>query len=373
MIEPKYDEDAVNLGYLKKVISDTEDNIEKEYQNVSKHYGSKPQPPYNKGDTWIDEDIVYTCINSRSIGTYQDSDWVTESGAKKEAERKSKTFLTQPTNYNVGDMWILQSDTDHKAGKKGEILVAVNGRRYYEENDWIAQLGYGTIRSINEVANNISDALERIKATKKDGIVTIFYSDTMPQTSIIGDLWYVTNNVDTFTKENLYKFNGTIWELVNDKLAVVAFEEANESRLVSDGKIQSFYSNNMPKNGMGVGDIWTNTTTKKLYRYNGTNWVAVYDTNLKDIRKDIETITETTTEIVTDLGKITQQVGEVETKITTLGYMEEAQGVTEILLDNAKNAEIVQLEIKGIKTYENNLFPQLNLFPGEIFSNEVVI
>ena len=129
MNEPKYDEDNVNLGYLKKVISNTEDNISKEYSDVSRHYASKPQPPYHKGDTWIDGNIVYTCINDREIGIYNDEDWVTESGAKEEAERKSKTFLTQPVNYNVGDMWILQSDTDHKAGKKGEILVAVNGRK----------------------------------------------------------------------------------------------------------------------------------------------------------------------------------------------------------------------------------------------------
>ena len=110
MLEPKYDEDTVNLGYLKKVISDTEEGIDNTYKNVSRHYASRPQPPYYKGDTWIDGDIVYTCINTRTIGLYQDSDWVTESGAKTEAETKNKTYLTQPSNYRPGDMWILQSD-----------------------------------------------------------------------------------------------------------------------------------------------------------------------------------------------------------------------------------------------------------------------
>ena len=159
MTEPKYDEDAVNLGYLKKVIFDTEENIEDTYKNVSRHYASKPNTPYYKGDTWIDGNIVYTCINSREIGLYIDSDWTTESGAKQEAERKNKTYLTQPSNYSAGDMWILQSDNDHKAGKKGEILISSAGRKEYNADDWTNMLGYGTIKSINEVAEDLNNAM----------------------------------------------------------------------------------------------------------------------------------------------------------------------------------------------------------------------
>lgn len=365
MNEPKYDEDNVNLGYLKKVISNTEDNISKEYSDVSRHYASKPQPPYHKGDTWIDGNIVYTCINDREIGIYNDEDWVTESGAKEEAERKSKTFLTQPINYNVGDMWILQSDTDHKAGKKGEILVAVNGRKYYKESDWINQLGYGTIRSINEVANNLNDALKQLKVNKEEGVVTIFYGSEPPSSMIKDDLWYATETIDNFIKENLYKYDGNGWNLVEDVLIAVAFEEANEARLVEDGKIQSFYSDTEPIGTIGVGDIWNNTENKKLYRYNGTNWSAVYDTNITEIKEDIEKITETTTQITTDLGSISQEVSAIETTVGTLGYKSEAMGVTEIHIENADNAEIIKLEIEGNKTYESNLYPGENIFPSE--------
>ncbi len=358
MTEPKYDEDVVNLGYLKKKISEAEDNINEQYSNVSKHYASKPQPPYHKGDTWIDGNIVYTCIKDREIGTYNDEDWVTESGAKEEAEQKNKVFLTQPINYSVGDMWILQSDTDHKAGKKGEILVAVNGRKYYEESDWVNQLGYGTIRSINEVANNLNDALKQLKVNKEEGVVTIYYGSTAPLTMIKNDLWYATEIIDNFIKENLYKYNGNEWILVEDQLIAVAFEEANETRLTEDGKIQSFYSSTEPKGTIGVGDIWNNTNNKKLYRYNGTNWTAVYDTNITAIKEDIEKITETTTQINTDLGNITQQVSAIETTVGSLGYKNEAVGVTQILLENSGEAEIIKLEVEGCKTYESNLFPR---------------
>lgn len=365
MTEPKYDEDVVNLGYLKKKISETEDNINEQYSNVSKHYASKPQPPYYKGDTWIDGNIVYTCIKDREIGTYNDEDWVTESGAKEEAEQKNKVFLTQPINYSVGDMWILQSDTDHKAGKKGEILVAVNGRKYYEESDWVNQLGYGTIRSINEVANNLNDALKQLKVNKEEGVVTIFYGNTTPSTMIKDDLWYATETIDNFVKENLYQYNGSEWTLVEDQLIAVAFGEANETRLVEDGKIQSFYSDTEPKGTIGVGDIWNNTDNKKLYRYNGTNWTAVYDTNITAIKEDVEKITETTTQITTDLGSISQEVSAIESTVGSLGYKSEAMGVTQILLENSGEAEIIKLEIEGCKTYESNLYPGENVFPSE--------
>ena len=336
VVEPKYDEDVVNLGYLKKIVADPEGNIENIYENVSKHYASKPQPPYHKGDTWIDGNIIYTCINDREIGTYQDSDWTTESGAREEAEKKNKVFLRQPSNYSVGDMWILQSDEDHRAGKKGEMLISTAGRKEYDSDDWINMLGYGTIRSINEVANNINDALKRLKIEKEEGIITIFYSNAIPENPILNDLWYVTESIDEYSKEKLYKYNGDNWELIKNNLITVAFEEANQDRLISDGKIQSFYTDIAPLDNIGVGDIWNDTTTKKLYRYNGTNWIAVYDTNINEIRKNVETVTETTVQIQTDLGGINQRVNSVETTITTLGQIEKAEG-KEITVDASSN------------------------------------
>lgn len=313
MSEPKYDEDVVNLGYLKKLINNETCNTGD--TTISKHYASKPTPPYYAGDTWIDGNNLYTCVNTRLIGPYTDSDWTTESGAKEEVESKNRIYLTQPSNYNIGDMWILQSDNDHKAGKKGEILISTVKRQTYDEGDWINMLGYGTIRSINEVANNISDALERIGVTKTSGKITIFYDDKIPETAIKDDLWYVTDNLDDYIAENVYKYDGNTWEKVEDSLSVVAFEEANEARLVNDGKIQSFYSETEPTENLGVGDIWKDKTTNKLYRYNGTNWVSVYNTNLNEIRENIETITTITTELSTDLGSVVATVSETETRL----------------------------------------------------------
>lgn len=161
MSEPLYDEDLVNLGYLNKKIKEATENV-KISDNISKHYSSKPQPPYNAGDTWIDGNIIYTCINSREIGTYTDSDWTTESGAKEEAKNKNRVFLIQPSDYNAGDMWILQTDTDHPEGRKGEILVTTVGRQGYEESDWVKKVSYGTIEYIDGIKEELNTEMNTI-------------------------------------------------------------------------------------------------------------------------------------------------------------------------------------------------------------------
>ena len=333
MTEPKYDEDLVSLGYLNKTIEETEETISEKYKNVTKHYGTQPQPPYYEGDTWIDGNKIYVCINTRKIGMYQSSDWITESGATELAKKKNQIFLRQPDNYNAGDMWILQNDNDHKAGVKGEILISIAGRKEYEPNDWINMLGYGTIRSINEVAGNLNGAIDRIGVVEDaiaDGVIITFYQSTIPEGVHIGDLWYVTGKVENYIEGKLYRYDGENWCLLDDPDIQKAFDEANEARLVADGKIQSFYSKEAPTKDLGVGDLWIDLANdNKLYRYNGTNWVAVYDTRIDELEETTTETTERVTSIESDLGKIDLKVSENTKTITTVSskLKEKVKGV----------------------------------------------
>ena len=72
--EPKYDEDVVNLGYLKRILglkdTDTLTIV------VTKNYGTAPNPPYNLNDTYMYEGKVYICIKARSVGEFNPNDWV---------------------------------------------------------------------------------------------------------------------------------------------------------------------------------------------------------------------------------------------------------------------------------------------------------
>lgn len=71
--EPKYDEDVVNLGYLKRILGlkDT-DSVA---IIVTKNYGTAPNPPYSLNDTYMYDGKVYICIKARDIGEFNPDDW----------------------------------------------------------------------------------------------------------------------------------------------------------------------------------------------------------------------------------------------------------------------------------------------------------
>jgi len=320
--EPKYDEDLVNLGYLNEKLQDTQENINKDVsektQGLSTHYTNTPQPPYKAGDTWIKDNKIYTCITTRDVGVFNQADWVTESGATELAESKNKTYTSQPKNYHVGDTWILQSDTDHKAGKKGEILNAVQNSEGYNESHWVKDIKYGLQSDINKIAEDLDEAINKVNEDieiVEGKITTTYYQNTIPEGKE-GDLWYATEAVDIYEKGKIYRFNGEIWKILDDPDIKKAIENANQAQLTADKKIQTFYSNTEPTEDIGVGDLWINLSDKnKLHRYNGTNWTPTYDTRIDELVETTTETSETVAEIQTDLGKVTTRVTTVETTI----------------------------------------------------------
>lgn len=202
MTEPYYDEDLVNLAFLRKKLGKTDETIEEATKNISRHYGSQPMPPYNVGDTWSDGSSIYTCIHSRLVGNYVAEDWTTESGALDIATNKSKVFLRQPANYQMGDMWLLQTDTDHPLGKKGEILIANKNGKEYKEDDWVKELTYVTHEEKLEIDKKIETATNNIAELKTTSTnITARVQETEVRLN------------DTYTKEDIEAMNG---ELADD-------------------------------------------------------------------------------------------------------------------------------------------------------------
>lgn len=196
MTEPRYDEDSVTLGYLRKVLNN-EITSEKS-TSISKVYSTQPKPPYSKGDIWIDGNNVYVCINSRKVGYFSLSDWSTESGAKQEAEYKTRTYLTIPSNYRMGDLWILQSDNDHKSGKKGEILVANKNAESYNADDWVKEISYVTQEERQEINEELQTATNNIaKLETTAGLIEA----RVVQTEVKLDNTYSKEEVEALNEE----------------------------------------------------------------------------------------------------------------------------------------------------------------------------
>lgn len=96
--------------------------------------------------------------------------------------------------------------------------------------------------------------------------------------------------------------------------------------------------------------------------------VNKYEQKITEIVENQSEFESKLTQVVTDLDGIKQTVSDSVT------YKREISGITEIFLEDAGEAEILKLEVKGNRTYEANLFPGEDLFPSdELFANQEVL
>lgn len=81
--------------------------------------------------------------------------------------------------------------------------------------------------------------------------------------------------------------------------------------------------------------------------------------------KKITQLTSDVSEHEQTLVKHEQDINGIrQTVSNTAEYKRRTEGITQLHLENAGQAEILKLEVKGNKTYEANLFPGPDVFPG---------
>lgn len=130
--------------YTDDLVYDLQDQIDKKIQTYnqpndpSTAWTAKDEKMKHKGDLWYNPSTAET---KRYTGTR----WELQPEAEKLAKTKSTVWHSTPTvPYYKGDLWILQSDTAHTAGKKGEILTCTTTRTYanYIASDWVKEIRY---------------------------------------------------------------------------------------------------------------------------------------------------------------------------------------------------------------------------------------
>lgn len=86
--------------------------------------------------------------------------------------------------------------------------------------------------------------------------------------------------------------------------------------------------------------------------------------SINQIEGKITQLAEQTTEHETKLTQQEQDINGIKTKVeNTAQYKRESDGVSEVHIVDAGQANILKLEVQGNKTYEANLFPRANLYP----------
>jgi hypothetical protein len=77
--------------------------------------------------------------------------------------------------------------------------------------------------------------------------------------------------IDTNDGNRLYRHNGITFIEVQDDAISQAITDAAGAQATADGKVTTFYAATAPV-AEGVGDLWFDTDDNILYRWNGTSW-----------------------------------------------------------------------------------------------------
>lgn len=169
------------------------------------------------------------------------------------ADGKITSFYqaSPPTADGVGDIWI---DTDDE-----------NKLYRWDGTSWVLSRDTGITNAINAA----SDA----QATA-DGKIVTFFQASAPTAEAIGDLW-----IDSDDGNQIYRWSGTAWVLARDTGIATAIASAANAQATADSKILTFYQTTMPTGT--IGDLWFDTDDgNKLYRHNGTTFVAAQDAGI---------------------------------------------------------------------------------------------
>ena len=194
------------------------------------------------GDLWIDSD------DKNKMYRWNGSSWVSVRDAG-----KITTFYstTTPTAEAIGDLWYNSSTL---------ILKRWNG------SSWQDAATYGaTSAQVADIAAAQSSA--DAAYVLADGKIETFFQTTSPAGASTGDLWF-----DIDDQNKLYRYNGTSWVVAQDGAIGDAITAAAGAQATADSKIVTFFATATPT-AEAIGDLWYNSSTLLLKRWNGSSWV----------------------------------------------------------------------------------------------------
>ena len=183
------------------------------------------------------------------------------SKAQSTADGKSTTYLSKPTNgYKKGDLWILESDTVHSAGKKGDILTANQNSASYVASHWKKVVRYTDDSALEEfIEGDFKDTIDSIN-NQIDKKAETWYQTADPSTAWTtaelkkehtGDMWYDTT--DGVTK----RWDGTSWQ--KQDIPDEVFDKIDGKKSIYTSKPSSY----------SVNDLWI---LEQAYTLNGVSY-----------------------------------------------------------------------------------------------------
>lgn len=246
----------------------------------------RPHPGYAPGTFYVWQEL-------------QDSELVQAIAIANEAlelgKEKNRIFTSTPvTPYDVGDLWV--------QGATGDIMRCKTARESgaFTSSDWEKASKYTDDSALKnfingDFANAIDTMTEQI-----DGKIETWFQTSDPASNWttnaekakhVGDMWYNSSTKLLKCYRQTFRFvNGMgtvvyIWQTIEDKKAIDAYDAASKAQDTADGKRRVFVAQPYPP--YDVGDLWVDgqelrrcITARSSGSWNTNDWVvAVYYDN----------------------------------------------------------------------------------------------
>lgn len=246
----------------------------------------RPKPGYAPGTFYVWQEL-------------QDSELAQAIAIANEAlelgKEKNRIFTSTPVPpYDVGDLWV--------QGATGDIMRCKTARESgaFTSSDWEKASKYTDDSALKNFINgDFANAIETM-TEQIDGKIETWFQTSDPASTWttntekakhVGDMWYNSSTKLLKCYRQTFRFvNGTgtvvyIWQTIEDKKAIDAYDAASKAQDTADGKRRVFVVQPYPP--YDVGDLWVDG--KELRRciiarasgsWNTNDWVvAVYYDN----------------------------------------------------------------------------------------------
>ena len=210
-------------------------------------------------------------------------------------KEKNRIFTSTPVPpYDVGDLWV--------QGATGDIMRCKTARESgaFTSSDWEKASKYTDDSALKNFINgDFANAIDKM-TEQIDGKIETWFQTSDPASNWttnaekakhVGDMWYNSSTKLLKCYRKTFRFvNGTgtvvyIWQTIEDKKAIDAYDAASKAQDTADGKRRVFVAQPYPP--YDVGDLWVDgkelrrcITARASGSWNTNDWVvAVYYDN----------------------------------------------------------------------------------------------
>lgn len=246
----------------------------------------RPKPGYAPGTFYVWQEL-------------QDSELAQAIAIANEAlelgKEKNRIFTSTPvTPYDVGDLWV--------QGATGDIMRCKTARESgaFTSSDWEKASKYTDDSALKKFINgDFANAIDTM-TEQIDGKIETWFQTSDPASNWttnaekakhVGDMWYNSSTkLLKCYRQTFFFVNGVgkvvyIWQTIEDKKAIDAYDAASKAQDTADGKRRVFVAQPYPP--YDVGDLWVDgkelrrcITARASGSWNTNDWVvAVYYDN----------------------------------------------------------------------------------------------